>query len=233
MDWHDWHRVYDDPDSVLARRLRTVRARIAEVLDAAPPGTITVASVCAGQGHDLLGVLARHPRGADVRARLVELDPRNTAAARSAAEGLGLGGRVDVVTGDAAFAHTYGDVVPAHLVLLCGVLGNVADEGMEEAVDRVSRLTAPGGTLVWTRNRKHPDRVPRICAWLEARGFTRAALSTPDIRQAVAAHRRTGPAVPLPPPGERMFGFVGYDVLADREAERDAERGASPGRARP
>ncbi|MEU6442521.1 SAM-dependent methyltransferase [Streptomyces sp. NPDC047046] len=217
MDWHEWHRVYDDPDSVLALRLRTVRARIAEVLDAAPPGEIRAVSVCAGQGHDLLGVLADHPRRADVRARLVERDPRNTAAARAAAERLGLGGRVEVVTGDAALVRNYADVVPAALVLLCGVLGNVADEGMEDAVDRVSRLCAPGGTLVWTRNRKAPDRVPRVCAWLEARGFTRERLSTPDVRQAVAAHRRTGPAVPPPPPDVPMFRFVGYDVLAERE----------------
>jgi hypothetical protein len=33
-----------------------------------------VISLCAGQGRDLLGVLADHPRREDVRARLVELD---------------------------------------------------------------------------------------------------------------------------------------------------------------
>ncbi|MDT0425493.1 SAM-dependent methyltransferase [Streptomyces evansiae] len=159
--------------------------------------------MCAGQGHDLLGVLAAHPRRADVRAHLVELDPRNAAEARAAAAGLGLGDRVAVVTGDAALVRNYADAVPAALVLLCGVLGNVADEGMEETVDRVSRLCAPGGTLVWTRNRKAPDRVPRVCDWLEARGFTRDSLSPPDVRQAVAAHRRTGPAAPLPLPHTR------------------------------
>ncbi|WP_245241761.1 hypothetical protein [Streptomyces sp. NEAU-H3] len=80
-----------------------------------------------------------------------------------------------------------------------------------------TELLAPGGTLVWTRNRKAPDRVPRVCDWLEARGFTRDSLSPPDVRQAVAAHRRTGPAAPLPPPHTPLFAFVGYDVLAERE----------------
>ncbi|MYR30110.1 MULTISPECIES: SAM-dependent methyltransferase [unclassified Streptomyces] len=218
MDRHDWHHVYDDPDSVLGRRLRTVRARIAEALDAAaPPGEIKAVSVCAGQGHDLLGVLAAHPRRPDVRARLVELDPRNAAEARAAAAGLGLGDRVEVVTEDAALVRNYADAVPAALVLLCGVLGNVADEGMEENVDRVSRLCAPGGTLVWTRNRK-PPTVSRASATGSKRAASPATASRPpDVRQAVAAHRRTGPTAPLPPPHTPLFAFVGYDVLAERE----------------
>ncbi|GHD35622.1 hypothetical protein GCM10010335_31060 [Streptomyces galbus] len=32
--------------------------------------------MCAGQGRDLIGVLAGHPRRDDVRARLVELDEK-------------------------------------------------------------------------------------------------------------------------------------------------------------
>ena len=56
-------------------------------------------SVCAGQGTDLLGVLADHPRAGDVRGRLVELDPRNTAAI-AAPPG------IEVVTGDAVARST-------------------------------------------------------------------------------------------------------------------------------
>ncbi|MGH3780504.1 MAG: hypothetical protein ACRDRO_07715 [Pseudonocardiaceae bacterium] len=84
MDWCAWHDDYDQPDSVLGRRLRVVQQQIWQALDDCPPGPLRVVSLCAGQGHDLLGVLARHSRREDVTARLVELDPRNVALANRA-----------------------------------------------------------------------------------------------------------------------------------------------------
>ena len=54
-----------------------------------------------GQGRDLLGVLADHPRRDDVRARLVELDVRNTALAEERSRAARLT-HVDVVTADAS-----------------------------------------------------------------------------------------------------------------------------------
>src|SRR6266540_693337 len=84
-DWIKWHKDYDDPESSLSQRLAVVRKRIAEVLDRAPAGAIRVASMCAGEGRDLLGVLESHPRGRDVSGRLVEFDPRLADQARSVA----------------------------------------------------------------------------------------------------------------------------------------------------
>ncbi|WP_422734092.1 hypothetical protein ACN26Y_00875 [Micromonospora sp. WMMD558] len=86
-DWHAWHHDYGDPDSPLSRRLAEVRRRVADALDQAPPGPLRAISLCAGQGRDLIPVLAEHPRGSDVTARLVELDARNTEVARSAGAG--------------------------------------------------------------------------------------------------------------------------------------------------
>jgi len=60
-DWRAWHDDYDDPQSPLARRWRVVQARVAALLDAAPPGPLRVISMCAGQGRDLIGVLNTHP----------------------------------------------------------------------------------------------------------------------------------------------------------------------------
>ncbi|MGW2834840.1 class I SAM-dependent methyltransferase [Streptomyces sp. NPDC001286] len=211
MDWHTWHDTYDRADSPLVLRLATVQDRIRAALDDAPRGPVTVLSVCAGQGHDLIGALDGHPRRDDVRARLVELDERNVEAARHAARAAGLPG-IEVVAGDASCTDHYRDLAPADLVLLCGVLGNLTDADVERVLDHCTRLCRTGGTVVWTRNRKAPDLVPQVCAWLEERGFRRLWVSEPERVQAVGAHRYGGVAGELPA-GQRMFTFVGYDVL--------------------
>src|SRR4051794_33591872 len=107
MDWVEWHAGYDDPGSRLAHRLRIVQEQIRAALDRMPPGPVTALSMCAGQGRDLLEVLAGHPRRNDVRARLVELDPRNVAVARGAARP-----RIDGVQGGARPGGPYARVAP-------------------------------------------------------------------------------------------------------------------------
>jgi len=209
-DWYAWHHDYDDPGTALAQRLAAVQDQIRTALDGAPPGPLHAISLCAGQGRDLIGVLAAHPRRADVVARLVELDPRNAGVARRAAELASLPG-VEVVTGDAALTDHYAGMVPAYLVLMCGVFGNMTDEDVERTVGFCSQLCAHGGTVVWTRGRWPPDLVPRICDWFEGRGFERAWVSDPaaDAGAGAAAHRFTGTPAPLER-GARMFTFAGH-----------------------
>lgn len=112
MDWQAWHRDYTDPDSALGRRLVVVQAQIRAMLDHAPPGAIHAIGICAGQGHDLIGVLAEHPRREDVAARLVELDEHNVAVARQGARAAGLH-RIELVDGDASVTDAYHGAVPA------------------------------------------------------------------------------------------------------------------------
>jgi hypothetical protein len=171
-DWYTWHDDYADSGSGLSRRLAAVQEQIRAALDRAPDGPITTISLCAGQGNDLIGALAGHPRAGDVRARLVELDPRNTAVARDLADEAGLSG-IDVVTGDAALTDNYAGYVPADLVLVCGVYGNMSDADVERTVGYCTQLCATGGTVIWTRGRWEPDLLPRICGWYEERGFER------------------------------------------------------------
>jgi len=207
MDWLDWHSDYDQPDSSLAQRLLTVQTQIRAVLDDAPAGPITVLSVCAGQGRDLLEVLADHPRRADVKARLVELDPRNTAFAVAAAAGLD----VEVVTGDASLTAHYRGIAPADLVLMCGVFGNITEDDIQRTVDTCHQLTAHNGTVIWTRGRTAPDLLPQICAWFEERDFERVWVSDADVNYGVGVYRYRGE--PLPLKDSSMFTFVGWDVL--------------------
>ncbi len=188
-----------------------MQARITEALDHAPSGPLRAVSICAGQGRDLIGVLREHPRGRDVTARLVELDPRNAEAARRLAADAGLT-QVEVVTGDAAQTDVYARLVPASLVLACGVFGNITDEDVARTIRGCAGLCAAGGTVVWTRGRREPDLIPQICAWFAAAGFELVGVSEPGTRWSVGAHRLAGTPRPLPA-GEHLFTFVGYDVL--------------------
>lgn len=204
-DWLAWHADYDVPGSPLAQRLAVVQGWIRQALDQAPPGPVRVLSMCAGQGRDLIDVLSVHPRGLEVTARLVELDPRIAAAARQRAVAAGLP-LVDVVTGDAALTGAYTGLAPAHLVLACGVFGNISTQDIQQTIAGCTRLCATGGTVIWTKSRQPPDLIPQICQWFAQHDFELAGVSDPGPSWAVGAHRFTGRPGPLLA-GERMFTF--------------------------
>ncbi|TDW22572.1 hypothetical protein EV650_1409 [Kribbella kalugense] len=204
MDWQTWHQRYDEPGSELSRRLEAVKAQVRDALDRAPAGPVPVVSLCAGQGRDLLEVLADHPRRADVQARLVELDPKLAASARERA---GDFDQVEVVTGDASLTDQYVGVVPAELVLLCGIFGNISPEDIQRTVDASPQLCRTGATVIWTRHREEPDLVPTICEWFESRGFERVWVSEPDAGFGVGVHRFNGVPDPLVT-GQSLFSFT-------------------------
>lgn len=196
MDWSTWHDDYDKPGTPLARRLADVQGHVRTALSDAPPGPLRVISLCAGQGRDLIEVLADHPRRTDVHARLVELDPRNTAVATAAVESLGLS-QVEVVTGDASLTDQYAGLVPADLVLACGIFGNISDQDVERAISLCPQFCKPGAVLIWTRHREAPDLAPTICEWFESAGFERLYLSPSDAGYGVGVHRFVGGEQPL------------------------------------
>jgi hypothetical protein len=208
QDWHAWHEAYENPDSPLVRRLGMIQEQIRAALDAAPPGPLRAISLCAGQGRDLIGVLASHPRGADVTARLVELDPRNTDSAGRLAADAGLEG-VEVITGDASLTSQYAPLVPAHLVVACGLLGNLTDADVKRTVGFCPQLCAADGTVGWTRGRWEPDLLPQVCEWFEELGFERLWVSPADFPAGCGSHRFTGTPVPLEE-GRSMFTFRGH-----------------------
>jgi hypothetical protein len=71
-DWYAWHNPYTDPGSPLARRLRLVQQHIAAWLDERPGEPVSVVSMCAGQGDDILTVLASRPDASRVSTTLIE-----------------------------------------------------------------------------------------------------------------------------------------------------------------
>jgi hypothetical protein len=205
-DWRAWHDAYDDPGSWLAERLVVVQARLAEALDSAPAGRLRAVSLCAGEGRDLIPVLATHPRGPDVTARLVELDPHNADVARRSAAAHGLPD-VEVVTGDAALIDCCAGLVPADLVLACGIFGNVSDADIEHTIGCLPQLCAAGAAVFWTRARFEPDMVPQICRWLGEHDFEQVWVSEPGHKYGVGMHRFRGQPRPLAA-GTQMFSFI-------------------------
>ncbi len=206
-DWAEWHRDYDDPGSVLSLRLEVVQGHLRAELDRAPAGDMRLISLCAGQGRDVIGVLAGHPRRHGVRARLVELDERNAAAARLAAQAAGLDG-VEVLQADAGVTDACAGAVPAEIVVACGIFGNITDGDIQVTVAALPGLCAPGALVLWTRHRRPPDLTTAIRSWFAEAGFREEAFDTShDTWMSVGAHRLTGPPATLVP-GQRLFTFV-------------------------
>jgi hypothetical protein len=202
-DWAAWHTPYDDPQSPLAQRLQEVRRQVSAGLDRAPAGPVRLLSLCAGRGLDILPLLATHPRGHDVRGRLVELDPTNAAVARDHAPP-----GIEVVQRDAGTTDACTGAAPADLLLLCGIFGNINDDDVRRTALAVPQLCAPGATVVWTRSTHAPDLTPRVRAWFTEAGVVETAfvVERPD-GWSVGAGTFAGQPQPLCT-GVRLFSFT-------------------------
>ena len=142
-----------------------------------------------------------------MRALLVELDGHNVDVARSRATAAGLAG-VTIVQGDASVTSAYWDAVPADVLLLCGIFGNISMDDVRTTVAAASSLCAPGAIVVWTRHRRPPDQTPLIRDLFSEAGFDEVAFDSPgEDRFAVGTGRLI--AEPLPYDADmRMFTFL-------------------------
>ncbi len=206
IDWVEWHRAYERPDSSLAARLTVVRRRIGEALDELGPRCTRVVSLCAGDGRDLLPELAKRP-DLDPEVLLVELDPALAHDARRRAADLGLG-RVGVVQADAGLLASFADGLPADLLLLCGIFGNVVDEDIRTTLCAVPGMVGPGGFVLWTRGWfEDVDLRPAVRRWSQDAGLAEIAYDGAPAHYGVGLYRVApgGDAGPLP---ARLFTFV-------------------------
>ena len=195
--WLRWHAPYADPSSNLSRRLRAVQGMVREVLDAMPnpesspnPETFRMVSMCAGQGRDVIDVLASHPRREAVSALLVELHPALVAFARARAAAAGVDRQVRVLEGDAAQSRSYVNYVPADLVLVCGVFGNITASDITRTIRALPRWCKEGAHVIWTRHRNPPDATPAIRADFAEAGFTELAFVAPEGTVMTVGHHR-------------------------------------------
>jgi hypothetical protein len=118
-------------------------------------------------------------------------------------------GQVRVAEGDASQASSYAGAVPADLVLVCGVFGNISADDISATVRALPSFCRPGAYVVWTRHRRPPDLTPAIRADFTAAGFTEIAFSAPEgTVMTVGQHRFDGQTAPFDP-ARRLFDFVG------------------------
>lgn len=204
-NWHTWHGHYDDPNSSLSRRLAVVRKRREEMLsEETPPRRLL--SLCAGDGRDVIPVLARQPTERRPEATLVEKDPALAAAAehQAAASVVAL----TVIVGDAGTTSTWRSATPVDLLMLCGIFGNIAQDDIRRTIAAARAVLRPGGKVIWTRGYfTDEDLRPQIRAWFGAAGFREIAFDSEPTGYGVGLNQLAC-SVPDGGPPERIFSFV-------------------------
>lgn len=207
-DYEQWLRHYDDPDSSLSWRLRHVQASLREDLDRRA-GPVRVVSVCAGDGRDIIDVLADRDDASRVEAVLLEAHPRMAARAKERAASAGLTG-VRVRVCDAADTSAYVDAAPADIVLLVGIFGNISEADISTTIATAPQFCAPAATVLWSRgfDRSRDDLNGRIRAEFVEAGFSELtyAESDPISGAALGSLRYDGAPVPLDP-SQHLFTF--------------------------
>jgi hypothetical protein len=208
-DWLGWHQAYEDPASSLARRLEVVKHQLRGALDELTATKPVLLSLCAGDGRDVIGVLATRSAQAQVSAVLIESDPTLADRAREAAAGAGLSS-VQVRCGDAGDPASFADVLPVDVLMLCGIFGNIEHSAVESVVHSVPRFVRPGGYVVWTRGGSEPDRRPEIRHWFRSAGLEEVAFEGAPEFYGVGTNRQLRRAAPSSDPGipDRLFSFL-------------------------
>jgi ubiquinone/menaquinone biosynthesis C-methylase UbiE len=160
-DWQEWHNHYNEPSSDLARRLQIVQEQITNCLPHNVNEPYQIIDICAGDGRDLIGVLSKHLNLLNIRSFLVEI---NDEIANHAKELINTEHiqNIQVVIADAANSSLYKNVIPADLILLCGVFGNISIEDVQNIIENLHMFCKSGTKVIWTRNRRAPDVTPKI-----------------------------------------------------------------------
>ena len=220
-EWSDWHDAYQDESSELVGRMMTCRSHVTAVVDAAPPGPITVVSICGGQGRELIGALEDHPRKRDVRGRLVELDPGNTEFASQWAAAAGLT-NLEIVTGDASVTSSYEGLPPVDLVVISGVFGHIDDEDKYSLIDFARSLCHTNSHVVWTSHLSNGGPAEFLRRGFFDRRFEELQYDIvpgDDFQFTVITNLYTGEQQPFHP-HERIFTFGSRRMKPGEKAAR-------------
>jgi hypothetical protein len=209
-DWRDWHQHYDNPDSSISLRLELVQSDLRRALAEAPNdenGVVNLITMCAGEGRDVLPVLAGENGGRPVKAILVEYDETLAQRARTAVQDLHLS-EVEVKTADAGTTDTYRDFPLAQVLTVCSVFGNIPVADMRRTVATLPALLANDGIVIWTR--KGHDQSLEVRHVFVDHGFSEMSFTnTADGLFWFGMNRLANRPAQLraPQSGTRMFSF--------------------------
>lgn len=206
-DYVRWHDDYADPTSNNSARLRRVRGLIAAELDARS-GPLRLLSLCSGDGRDILGVLEERPQdAARVSGRIVELSPDLAETARQRAARIGAD--IEVVCADAGDPRNAVGAIPADLVLLVGIMGNISEDDILYLAGISASFCAPGAYLIWSRGGQYTDLNARIDASFADAGFTdRQFFTEPPHKYGLGTARWPHPETPALPLDRQLFTFT-------------------------
>jgi hypothetical protein len=206
-DWVAWHHDYDDPSSPLARRLQVVQRRLEEVLDRLATRVPRLLSLCAGDGRDVIPVLARAAQS-PVRAVLVEKDRTLARRARETIDATALE-TVEARCGDAGDPTLFHDVLPVDVLLLCGIFGNIEHVAVQDMIAAIPSLVVSDGYVIWTRGGSDPDRRGEVRRWFRAAGHDEVAFDGAPEPYGVGVNQiRLPPAARHMAPPDRLFTFM-------------------------
>lgn len=205
-DYVSWHEAYDDPESGMSWRLARVQHHVGLALDGSS-GPVRALSLCAGDGRDLIGVLSSRADAERVQTTLVESNPELVRRAEESARGLA----VRVLQADAGDAEVYEGLIPADLVLMVGIFGNIGDGDLEWTIGAAPAFCRPGATLIWSRGCDEDigDLGETVRGWFARSGFVELAYEMGDARDrpAMGVMRYEGGPVRLDA-SRRLFRFI-------------------------
>jgi ubiquinone/menaquinone biosynthesis C-methylase UbiE len=179
-DWLSWHKHYDTAESPLNQRLALVQNAIRECLPDEPTTPYTILDICAGDGRDLIEVLDTYEHKEFLRGCLIELDPRLAKEAQERAQVAQLPSGLKIIQGDASQTYAYKTNIPADLILICGVFGNISDDDVTSTIQSLPKFCKRGTRVIWTRNRRAPDRTTATRNLLQENGFDEIEFASTD-----------------------------------------------------
>jgi hypothetical protein len=220
-DWALWHRHYEK-SRPLQRRLRAVCAQIRQAIGECAPGPIRVASVCSGDGRDIINALSKHSRQADARVWLLDTNVEAVRRGRALAAAAGMTQELEFVPADASQAASYAGIVPVD-VLVSGVLGHLRHADVGQFIQYLPTLCRRGASVIWNRHlvlHEGGTQVPSIRRQLHQAGFEEAHFETASRNGFVVGRARF---IGRPQPFNarpRLFEFVGTDILDPKAQQR-------------